>query len=120
LAPLTSWQALKDIVAETGDAAAAGLDGATAAAEEFDDAVTAAGRAAGGAAGGAGAAAAEGAEAATTGWEAAVAALADYATKARDIGGDIGHRRHRPPAGRAHSGCPADGLSHGRAYLAGP
>jgi len=90
LAPLTSWQALKDIVAETGDAAAAGLNGATAAAEEFDDAVTAAGRAAGGAAGGAGAAAAEGAEAARTGWEAAVAALADYATKARDIGGDIG------------------------------
>jgi len=90
LAPLASWQALKDIVAETGDAAAAGLDGATEAAAQFDDAVTEAGRAAGGAAGGAGAAAAEGAEAARTGWEAAVAALADYAAKARDIGGDIG------------------------------
>ena len=49
-----------------------------------------AGRAAAGAANSAGAAAAEGAEAAKTGLAAAVATLADYAAKARDIGGDIG------------------------------
>ena len=39
---------------------------------------------------GAGAAAAEGAERAATGWGAVTATLADYAAKARDIGGDIG------------------------------
>ena len=33
---------------------------------------------------------AEGAETALTGWQAVTAALADYAAKARDIGGDIG------------------------------
>ena len=64
----------------------AALDGATDAADQFDEAVTAAWRAAGGAV----AAAADGAEAAKTGWEAAVATLPDYAAKARDIVGDIG------------------------------
>ena len=86
LAPLASWQALQDAVAGAGTAGEAALEGATDAADQFDESLTAAGRAAGGA----GAAAADGAEAAKTGWAAAVATLADYAAKARDIGGDIG------------------------------
>ena len=86
LAPLASWQALKDAMAGAGTEGEVALEGAADAADQFDESVTAAGRAAGGA----GAAAADGAEAAKTGWEAAVATLADYAAKARDIGGDIG------------------------------
>lgn len=85
--PMQSWQALKDAVAGAGSEGEAALDGATEAADRFDESVTEAGRAAGGA----GAAAAAGAEVAKTGWEAAVATLADYAAKARDIGGDIGN-----------------------------
>ena len=87
LAPLASWQALKDAVAGAGTEGETALEGAADAAEQFDESVTAAGRAASGA----GAAAADGAEAAKTGWAAAVATLADYAAKARDIGGDIGN-----------------------------
>ena len=87
LAPLASWQALKDAVAGAGEDGEAALDGATDAADRFDESIAEAGRAAGGA----GAAAADGAEAAKTSWEAAVAAFADYAAKARDIGGDIGN-----------------------------
>jgi len=87
LAPLASWQALKDAVAGAGTNGEAALDGATDSADRFDESITEAGRAAGGA----GAAAAEGAEAAKTGWEAVAATLADYATKAREIGGDIGN-----------------------------
>ena len=86
LAPLASWQALKDAVAGAGAEAEAALEGAADTSDRFDESITAAGRAAGGA----GAAAANGAEAAKTGWAAAVATLADYAAKARDIGGDIG------------------------------
>ncbi|MDT8858482.1 phage tail tape measure C-terminal domain-containing protein [Paracoccaceae bacterium Fryx2] len=86
LAPLASWQALQDAVATAGTEGEAALEGAAGAADQFDESITAAGRAAGGA----GAAAADGAEAAKTGWAAAVATLADYAAKARDIGGDIG------------------------------
>ena len=66
--------------ASAGEAA---LDGAADAADRLDESMTEAGRA--------GAMATAGAEAARTGWEAAVATLADYATKARDIGGDIGN-----------------------------
>ena len=91
LAPLASWQALQDAVAGAGSDGETALSGATDAAGRFDDAITSAGRAAAGAANSAGAAAAEGAEAAKIGWAAAVAALADYAAKARDIGGDIGN-----------------------------
>jgi hypothetical protein len=84
--PLASWQALKDAVTgSSAEAEAALADAAAAAAalgDEFDDT--------GRAAGGAGAAAAEGAEQAATGWAAVTAALANYAAKARDIGGDIG------------------------------
>jgi hypothetical protein len=84
--PMQSWQALKEAVAGAGAEGEVALAGATDAADRFDASITEAGRAAGGA----GAAAAEGAEAAKTGWEAAVATLADYAAKARDIGADIG------------------------------
>jgi hypothetical protein len=92
--PLASWQALKDAMTGTGSEAEAALAGAAAAAsalgDELDDTGSAAGRA--GAAGrAAGAATAKGAETALTGWAAVTAALADYATKARDIGGDIGN-----------------------------
>ncbi|WP_420024022.1 phage tail tape measure C-terminal domain-containing protein (plasmid) [Cereibacter azotoformans] len=91
-APLESWQALRDAVRgtdEDGDA----LAETTAAAERLETALGDAGRAAtgAGAAAGAAAAAAEPAtEAAVTGWQAVTAALSDYASKARDIGGDIG------------------------------
>jgi hypothetical protein len=92
--PLASWQALRDAMTGSGAEAEAALAGAAAAAsalgEELDDTGSAAGRA--GAAGrAAGAASAEGADTALTGWAAVTAALADYAAKARDIGGDIGN-----------------------------
>ena len=86
LAPLASWQALKDAVAGAGADGAAALAGATNAAEQFDDAITEAGQRSSGA----GAAAAKAAEVAKVGWEAAVSTLAEFASKARDIGGDIG------------------------------
>ncbi|SLN61592.1 Lambda phage tail tape-measure protein (Tape_meas_lam_C) [Roseovarius gaetbuli] len=85
-APLASWQALKDAVAGAGAQGETELDAARDAANRFDEAITEAGRNSGGA----GAAAANGAEVAKVGWEAAVSTLADYAAKARDIGGDIG------------------------------
>jgi hypothetical protein len=91
--PLASWQALRDAVTGSGTEAETALADAAAAAsalgDEFDDTGSAAGRA-GAAARAAGAAAAEGADTALTGWAAVTAALADYAAKARDIGGDIG------------------------------
>jgi hypothetical protein len=81
LAPLTSWQALQAAVAGAGTEGEAALEGAADDANQFDESITAAGRAAGGA----GAAAADGAEAAKTGWAAAVATLADYAAKGTAI-----------------------------------
>jgi hypothetical protein len=91
--PLASWQALKDAVTGTGTEAETALADAAASADALtsglNDTTTAA-DGAGGAARGAGAAAAEGADTALTGWQAVTAALADYAAKARDIGGDIG------------------------------
>ncbi|ODM43026.1 phage tail tape measure C-terminal domain-containing protein [Cereibacter johrii] len=84
--PLASWQALKDAVTRTGTDAETALTGATGAADglgaELDETAEAAR--------GAGAAAAEGADRAVPLWRAASDALADYAAKARDIGGDIG------------------------------
>jgi hypothetical protein len=91
--PLASWQALRDAVTGSGAEAEAALADAAASADalglELDETATAAGGA-GAAARAAGAAAAEGAEQAATGWAAVTTALADYTTKARDIGGDIG------------------------------
>ena len=91
--PLASWQALKDAVTGTGTEAEAALADAASAADALtsglNDTATAA-DGAGGAARDAGAAAAEGADTALTGWQAVTAALANYAAKARDIGGDVG------------------------------
>jgi len=91
--PLASWQALRDAVSGTGSDAETALADAANSADalntELDDTAAAAGNA-GAAAREAGAQAAEGADQAATGWGAVTAALADYASKARDIGGDIG------------------------------
>ena len=84
--PLASWQALQDAMTIAGTDGAAALDTATTAADDTTDALNSAG-AAGTAAGGA---AAAGAETAATGWAAVTAALADYSSKARDIGADVG------------------------------
>jgi len=91
--PLASWQALRDAVTGTGTEAETALADAASSADalnsELDDTAAAAGSA-GAAARDAGTAAAEGADQAATGWGAVTAALADYASKARNIGGDIG------------------------------
>ena len=84
--PLSSWQALQDAMTKAGKDGATALDAATVAADGTTDALNGAGTAAGGA----GAAGKAAADAAATGWKAVTAALADYATKARDIGADVG------------------------------
>ncbi|MBC7284200.1 phage tail tape measure C-terminal domain-containing protein [Hoeflea sp.] len=91
--PLASWQALRDAVTGTGTEAETALADAASSADalntELDETTTAA-ESAGAAARDTGAAAADGADQAATGWGAVAAALADYAAKARSIGGDIG------------------------------
>jgi hypothetical protein len=92
-APLESWQALRDAVRGTDEDGADALAETTAAAERLETSLGDAGRAAtdAGVAAGAAAAVAEPAtDAAVTGWRAVTAALSDYASKAREIGGDIG------------------------------
>ncbi|TNF21152.1 MAG: phage tail tape measure protein [Rhodobacteraceae bacterium] len=86
-------QALRDAMSGGEATGSDALDDATAAAERFEAALGDAGQAATGA--GIAARAAAGAakpdtEAAITGWQAVTAALSDYASKARDIGKDIG------------------------------
>ena len=91
--PLASWQALQAAMTAAGTDGSAALDAATVAADGTTDALNDAGTAAtgAGAAGtAAGGAVAAGAETAATGWAAVTAALADYASKARDIGADVG------------------------------
>ncbi len=91
--PLASWQALRDAVTGTGTEAEAALADAASSADALNaelDGTAAAAGSAGAAAREAGAEAAAGADRAATGWGAVTAALADYAAKARDIGGDIG------------------------------
>jgi len=91
--PMTAWQALKDAVAGAGSDGAAALEAATDSADRFEEVLGAAGQAAteaGAAAGAAASAAAPSTERAVTGWQAVTAALSAYATKAREIGGDIG------------------------------
>jgi len=91
-APLANWQALRDAVRGSNEDGADALTEATGAAERFETVLGDAGRAATGAGTAAGAAAAAAqpdAEAVITGWQAVTAALSDYASKARDIGGDI-------------------------------
>jgi hypothetical protein len=91
--PLASWEALRDAMTNAGTEADTALADAATSADalgvELDETAAAAGGA-GAATRAAGAAAAEGAAQAVTGWGAVTAALADYAAKARDIGGDIG------------------------------
>ncbi|MBJ3764412.1 phage tail tape measure protein [Maribius pontilimi] len=91
--PLASWQALRDAVTGAGTEADTALADAASSADALaaglnDTSIAADG--AGGAARNAGAAAAASAETAATGWAAVTASLADYAARARDIGGDIG------------------------------
>ncbi|WP_349361220.1 phage tail tape measure C-terminal domain-containing protein [Stappia sp.] len=88
--PLESWQALRDAVRGTDEGSADALAEATAAAERFETALDGAGRAATDAGAAAGVAAVAAEPKAVTGWQAVTAALSDYASKARDIGGDIG------------------------------
>ncbi len=84
--PLASWQALQEAMTKAGTDGTAALDAATTAADGTTDALNGAGRAAGGAGGATKAAA----DAAATGWKAVTAALSDYASKAKDIGSDVG------------------------------
>ena len=92
--PLAAWDALKAAVAGSGSESASSAAGCRRRRRtDLGTALGDAGRAAtgAGAAAGAAAAAAEPAtEAAVTGWQAVTAALSDYASKAREIGGDIG------------------------------
>jgi hypothetical protein len=91
--PLASWQALRDAVTGTGTEAGAALADAASSADALNTELaetTAAAGSAGAAARDAGTEAAAGADQAATGWGAVTAALADYAAKARNIGGDIG------------------------------
>jgi hypothetical protein len=91
--PLAAWNALKAAVAGSGAASQAALNDATVAATDLGTALGDVGRAATGAGAAAGAAAAgaePATEAAVTGWQAVTTALSDYASKAREIGGDIG------------------------------
>tara|TARA_R110002072_G_scaffold268941_2_gene428040 strand:- start:1401 stop:3836 length:2436 start_codon:yes stop_codon:yes gene_type:complete len=91
--PLAAWDALKAAVAGSGSESEATLQDAATAATDLGTALGDAGRAATGAGAAAGAAAAAAepdTEAAVTGWQAVTAALSDYASKARHIGGDIG------------------------------
>ncbi len=84
--PLASWQALQDAMTKAGTDGTAALDAARTAADGTTDALDGAGRAAGGAGGATKAAA----DAAATGWKAVTTALSDYASKAKDIGADVG------------------------------
>ncbi|MFP1646515.1 phage tail tape measure C-terminal domain-containing protein [Pontitalea aquivivens] len=85
-APLTSWGALRDAVAGTGEDGAAALDEATASADRLREAMERAGEAAGGGGG----ARAGAAERIVTGWRAVSEALNSYATDALDWGKGLG------------------------------
>jgi hypothetical protein len=79
-------EALRSAMRASGDEGENALNDAAAAADRVTEALDAAGQAGRAA----GPAAASGAEEAATGWAAVTTTLADYATKARDIGADIG------------------------------
>lgn len=91
--PLASWQALSDAVTKSGEDSSTALGDAGKAAGDLGDGLDETTRKAGGA-GKAGKAAGEdlaaAAAAAKTGWAAVTNALADYATKAKDISADVG------------------------------
>ncbi|MDF1621796.1 phage tail tape measure C-terminal domain-containing protein [Pseudothioclava nitratireducens] len=86
-APLTSWGALRDAVAGTGEDGAAALDEATTSADRLTEAMERAGDAAGGGGGGARGGAAE---RIVSGWRAVSEALQSYATDALDWGKGLG------------------------------
>ncbi|MDR9483478.1 MAG: phage tail tape measure C-terminal domain-containing protein, partial [Salibaculum sp.] len=87
-APLTSWAALRDAVAGTGEDGAAALDEATASADRLAGAMAQAGDAVGGGSdGGAGGGAAE---KIVTGWRAVSEALQSYAKDALNWGKGLG------------------------------
>jgi len=93
VAPLSSIEALRQALSRASEPDSSALTDATDAAERFESALGDAGRAAteaGAAAGTAAAAAKPDTESAVTGWQAVTAALSDYASKARETGGDIG------------------------------
>jgi hypothetical protein len=85
-APLTSWGALRDAVAGTGEEGAAALDEATVSADRLTEAMGRAGDAAGGGGGARGGAA----ERIVTGWRAVSDALRIYATEALNWGKGLG------------------------------
>jgi hypothetical protein len=87
-APLTSWAALRDAVAGTGEEGAAALDDATASADRLAAAMEQAGDAVGG--GGGGGASGGAAEKIVTGWRAVSDALKSYATDALNWGKGLG------------------------------
>ncbi|WP_420567714.1 phage tail tape measure C-terminal domain-containing protein [Thalassovita sp.] len=78
-APLTSWAALRDAVADTGDDGAAALDEATTSADRLADAVSRAGGAAG-----------QAKDAIVKGFGAVSKSLSDYAKSALDLGKGLG------------------------------
>ena len=84
-APLTSWGALRDAVAGTGEDGAAALDEATTSADRLTEAMERAGDAVGGSGSGGGAA-----EKIVTGWRAVSDALKSYATDALNWGKGLG------------------------------
>ena len=84
-APLTSWAALRDAVAGTGEDGAAALDDASASADRLAGAMAQAGDAVGGGGSGGGAA-----EKIVTGWRAVSDALNSYATDALNWGKGLG------------------------------
>jgi hypothetical protein len=84
--PLESMTALRAVMKGAGEDGTEALDQAAEAADRVTEALDSAGQAGRAA----GAANADGAEQAATGWAAVTATLADYASKARDIGADIG------------------------------
>ncbi|AGI73808.1 putative phage tail tape measure protein [Octadecabacter arcticus 238] len=87
-APLTSWAALRDAVAGTGEEGAAALDDATASADRLADAMGRAG-------GGAGAAG----DKILTGWKAVSEALKSYAVDALNWGKGLGETLSRAFSG---------------------
>ena len=78
-APLTSWGALRDAVADAGEDGAAALDEATTSADRLADAVSRAGGAAG-----------KAKDAIVTGFGAVSKSLSDYAKSALDLGKGLG------------------------------
>ena len=91
-APLTSWAALRDAVAGTGEEGAGALDDATTSADRLAAAMDQAGDAVGGGGGGGASVGASGGAAAkiVTGWRAVSDALKSYATDALNWGKGLG------------------------------